>query len=502
MSSEAAVVVERSVWRRVFSFPMMLVGILLTSPFIASLDVQQGGPVMRDPDIWWHMRNAQVLLTTHHFIRHDLYSFTVAGKPWVNPEWMAEIPYYLGFRWLGELGLFLVMLLAVELFIVGMLVRCYRRSGEITSAFLATWIAVLLAAINIGPRTILFGWLCFLVEMFLLEDYRKGKDRLWLMVPLFALWVNVHGSWVIGFAFFVVYVAAGFAGGTWGSIEAVRWTGGEKRKLILVGAASVAALFVNPYGWRLVAYPFNMLLHQRLNLAVVDEWRSVNFQSFYGVLMFVLAALMLVFTLMRRRTWALYELLFTLLAVYEGLAHKRFLFLAGLIVCPLLTVELSGVVFAPYDAKKDNKPWLNVAMLAGFLTFAALHFPSRAQLHAAETRYFPVKALPALESDCASQHVLNRYEWGGYLIWNARNIPVFLDSRTDIFEYHGVLKDYLEATNLSHSLALLNQYKVGCVLLQPNAELVYLLQHEPGWATRYEDGTAALMVREPGMMEH
>lgn len=486
---------KRSVWRWMFSFPAMLIGILLTSPFFASLDVQLGGPVMRDPDIWWHMRNAQILLTTHQFIRWDLYSFSTAGKPWVNPEWMAEIPYYLGFRWLGELGLFLVMLLAVELFIAGMLVRCYQRSGEIKSAFLATWIAVLLAAINIGPRTILFGWLCFLAEIFLLEDYRRGRDLLWLMVPLFALWVNLHGSWAIGYAFFVVYVAAGFVGGVWGSIEAVRWTAAQKRKLITVGSASVAALFVNPYGWRLVAYPFNLLLNQTLNLAVVDEWRSVSFQSFYGVLVFLLAAAMLVFTLARRRPWALYELLFALLALYEGLAHKRFLFLVGLVVCPMMTVELAGLVFAPYDPQKDNKPWLNLAMLAGFATFAALHFPGRARLHVAEMQYFPVKALPALERHCADTHLLNRYEWGGYLIWNARDVPVFLDSRTDIFEYHGVLADYLSATNLDGSLKLLDQYKVRCVLLQPNAELVYLLQHEPGWRTRYEDGTSALVVR-------
>jgi hypothetical protein len=83
----------------------MLVAILFASPFFASLDVQQGGPVMRDPDIWWHLRNAQILLSTHHFIRQDLYSFTTAGQPWINPEWLAEIPYYFGFRLFVEPGL-------------------------------------------------------------------------------------------------------------------------------------------------------------------------------------------------------------------------------------------------------------------------------------------------------------------------------------------------------------------------------------------------------------
>jgi hypothetical protein len=38
---------------------------------------QQGGPVMRDPDI---LRNAQILLTTHRFIRRDMYSFTTFGQ--------------------------------------------------------------------------------------------------------------------------------------------------------------------------------------------------------------------------------------------------------------------------------------------------------------------------------------------------------------------------------------------------------------------------------------
>ncbi|MGB0125145.1 MAG: hypothetical protein WA400_07160 [Silvibacterium sp.] len=482
-------------WRRLFSFPAMLMAILFASPFFASLDVQRGGPVMRDPDIWWHLRNAQILLSTHHFIRQDLYSFTTSGQPWINPEWLAEIPYYFGFRLFGERGIFLVMLAAVELFIAGMLVRCYLRSRDISSAFLATWIAVLLAAVNIGPRTILFGWLCFLGEMFVLEAFRRGRDHLWLLIPIYALWINLHGSWLIGYAFFVLFVASGTAGGTWGSIEAVKWTPAQLKKLMAVGAASVAALFVNPYGWRLVAYPFNMLLHQRLNLAVVDEWRSVSFQSFYGVVVFVLASAMLVFTLARRRSWPLYELLFALLAVYVGLSHKRFLFLIGMIVCPMMTVELAGLVFAPYDAKKDNKQVLNVVLMAGFLFFAIRHVPTSAKLHVAEAEYFPVKALPALENSCSGEHTLNQYEWGGFLIWHARGTPVFVDSRTDIFEYYGVLADYLKAANMDDSLAILDRYRVGCVLLSPGSQLVYLLQHTPGWRTQYEDGTATLLVR-------
>jgi hypothetical protein len=482
-------------WPRLFSFPAMLITGLLVSPFFASVNVQQGGPVLSDPDIWWHLRNAQLMLSTHHFIRQDLYSFTTHGQPWIDPEWLAEIPYYLGFRLLGERGLFLVMLAAVELVIGGVLLLCYRRSGDVKAAYLATWIAVLFAAINIGPRTILFGWICFLIEMVLLEAFRRGVDRVWLLAPLFALWINLHGSWLIGFAFLLLFVVSGLLQGRWGSIEAVKWTPSQLRKLAAVVAASLAALFVNPYGWRLVVYPFDLIFRQRLNVAVIDEWRSVDFQSFHGALMFIVIAGMLLFTLARRRPWPLHELLFVLVAFYAALTHKRFLFLAGIVACPVLSVALAGAVFEPYDAKRD-KPLLNAIIMVAFCTFAIRHTPTSAALRNAEGKYFPVDAMPELQRCCTQGYLLNRYEWGGYLIWNERDILVFVDSRTDIFEYHGVLFNYLKAVALDDSLAVLNQYHIDSVLLQPTAPIVYLLRHTPGWRVRYEDTTAVLLVRE------
>src|SRR6266446_6054606 len=61
-------------------------------------------PDLNDPDIWWHMRNAQYLFQHHQFPRFDMYSFTVAGHPWINHEWLSEIPYYLAYRAFGLAG--------------------------------------------------------------------------------------------------------------------------------------------------------------------------------------------------------------------------------------------------------------------------------------------------------------------------------------------------------------------------------------------------------------
>jgi hypothetical protein len=184
-----------------------------------------------------------------------------------------------------------------------------------------------------------------------------------------------------------------------------------------------------------------------------------------------------------------------LVAFYAALTHKRFLFLAGIVACPVLSVELAGAVFEPYDTKRD-KPLLNAIIMVAFCTFAIRHTPTSAALRNAEGKYFPADAMRELQRCCTQGHLLNRYEWGGYLIWNERDTQVFVDSRTDIFEYHGVLFDYLKAVTLDDSLAVLNRYHIDSVLQQPTAPIVYLLRHTPGWRVRYEDTTAVLLVRE------
>src|SRR5213594_1265337 len=74
-----------------------------------------------DPDIWWHLRNAEYLLQTHHLPNQDMYSFTVAGKAWMNHEWLAEIPFYLAWRANGLAGVTILWIVLVESIFLGLL---------------------------------------------------------------------------------------------------------------------------------------------------------------------------------------------------------------------------------------------------------------------------------------------------------------------------------------------------------------------------------------------
>ncbi len=482
----AAAGVASKSWRKIVSFP-----VLLAVALAACVYLFDSGSIA-DPDIWWHLRNAEVLTNTHSVVRQDLYSFTAAGSPWINEAWLGELPYYFGWQWLGIRGIYLVMLIQTELILLGVFALSYFASRNIKAAFLASSLGVWLATVSFGPRTLLIGWICLLAELFLLEQFKRGKDLLWWLVPLFILWINLHGSWLIGMVLFWTFCACGIVSGNWGRVEATRWTGSKFRKLVLVGGFSVAGLFLNPYTYHLVSYPFNVAFQQKLNVGHVEEWMSVDFHTVRGKILFAMLAAMIVLALVRRRRWRLDDLAFLLIGLYAALTYSRFLFLAAILITPILAAELD---FLPPYRPSVDKPWLNAVLIVAIGAACAWRFPAEETLQRDTVRTYPVTALEYLKEFHPEGRVLNDYLWGGYLIWNVPHIPVFIDSRVDIFEYNGVFADYLDLTQLRNSLDILDKYNIRYVLYRKNSPVAVLLMNTAGWKIRYQDATTALFER-------
>src|SRR5271165_2318837 len=483
---ERTIAARTSIWRRIFSFP-----ILLAMSLGASIFVFDSGSIA-DPDIWWHLRNAEIFVQTHSVVHHDVYSFTAAGARWINEAWLGELPYYFAWQWFGIRGIYLVMLSEVETIPLGVFALAYLESRNLLAAFSASWLAVWLATVSFGPRTLLAGWICLVAELLILTQFKRGKNLIWLLPPLFVLWANLHGSWLIGMVLLGIFFASGLVQGLWGRIEATRWTPCQLRKLIAAASLSVAGLFFNPYTYHLVFYPFNFAFKQRLNVNHVDEWMSLDFHSVRGKILFAMLAATIVLALVRKRRWQLHELAFTILGFYAAVTYSRFLFLAAIVVAPMLARELN--FFAPYRHEID-KPALNAAFMVAIVLGCILRFPSRDYLLRDTVRNYPVKALSYLQQFHPQGRVFNDCLWGGYLIWNARHIPVFIDSRIDIFEYNGVFADYLDAMGGKDTLELLNKYRIRYVLYEQESPVAYLLMHNPGWKVDYRDGTTVLLER-------
>jgi predicted nucleotidyltransferase len=123
------------------------------------------------------------------------------------------------------------------------------------------------------------------------------------------------------------------------------------------------------------------------------------------------------------------------------------------------------------------------------------YWPTSSEIQVKLAKEYPAEFLPYLKSHPPAGPVLTAYLWGGYLEWNARDLKTFVDSRVDIFEYAGVLKDYLDVLSLKQPDTILDKYKIRYVLLPPDEALVYVLQRDPKWKEIYSDKVCVLLER-------
>lgn len=471
------------------TFPFAVGWLVALGVFVSVKDL------LPDPDIFWHLRNAQYDVTNLRLVSSDMYSFTVAGAPWVSHEWLSEVLYYgtwRAFGWQGVVALYSGLTIAIVL-IIYWLAR--REGADPLIAAMAAALGKLLLGVGSGPRMQHFGWLCFLAIFFILQKYRRERTApLWALPLLFCLWINLHGGWLSGAAVCTVVVLSGLVPHDIGNLEASPWTGNDLKKLLITGVACVAALFVHPMGYKAVLYPFEVFLRMPLQQRFVTEWQPANFGSTVGLYVMLAMAAIFLAAILGKNRWRVDEALLTLFVFYFGLSHQRLLVLAGILL-PLILARHVGEL-SSYQPGQERRR-LNLAVSGLALLGILLLFPSQRRLQAEIDKEYPTAAVSYIRSHHLAGPMFNSYTWGGYLEWVLPEVKTFVDGRGDIFEFHGVLKDYIDTVYLRRSKEVLDQYGVGFVLIGRDAELAYLLNNTSGWRQSYQDNLSVIFERAP-----
>jgi hypothetical protein len=451
-----------------------------------------------DPDVWWHIKVGATILSTHHWPTTDPYSYTVYGTHWIAYQWLGDVVIALfANRW-GLRGLMALDIILAAFILFALYALVAMRCGNSKAAFVVCSLFLPLVYSSLSLRPQMLAYLFLLLALIILERFRQGHSgALWLLPPLFLVWVNTHGIFTLGLFALGVYWVCGLVETRGGGLESRRWTTRERVRLELVGLLVLLALTITPYGAELLLYPLDLAFSQQIMMANIIEWQPMMFDRAVGriFLLFVLAFLIAQVTL--RLRWRLEELVLLLAGIAGACLHVRL----TLIFVPF-SAPLFGVIMArwiePYEPAKD-KYVLNAALMALVLAAVVGFFPSRADLQRIMETKWPVRAVEYLRQHPAPKPMLNSYEYGGYLIWQMADVnKVFIDGRADIYVRTGVFVDYLKIVRVEFPAPfLLNAYNVQSCLMGREETLVTLLDASPDWEKIYGDPISVLYVRRP-----
>ena len=257
-----------------------------------------------DADLWGHLTFGRDIVHAGRVHSADPYSFT-SDRAWINHEWLAEAVMWVAYSVGGAAGLAalkLTLACAAGLALLATWrlqpLRPAVRDGMLFLTALGTWPLVA----TIRPQA--FSMFLFAVLLFVLHRAREGRTRWLLALPIvFAVWVNVHGGWIVGAGTLAIFVACSWRDPAWST---------RSRALLLASACgSALATLCNPYGASMLGFLTETVRPAR---ADIIEWQPAMRVPLVGVLLWTIpTAVAACGAWRRRRTPALSSLLVVLL---------------------------------------------------------------------------------------------------------------------------------------------------------------------------------------------
>jgi len=485
----AAEVRPRGVLGTVFSFPVVRVVLLV----MMAVFTFRGR--FNATDTWWDLKTGEIIWNTRSVPTVDLFSFTTNQHACVPHEWLAQLSIYAAYHLGGYVGMAAWFCVFVSLLSIGAYALCWLYSGSGKIAFLGGLGIWFFATIGFSIRAQLIGYLFLVCELLIVWLGRARNPKWFLVLPaLFILWVNCHGSFLLGLTVLGVVLACSFLEFRTGLLVSHRWTSRQRNMLAMASVLSIAGLFVNPAGLTQVTYPINTMFDQKLALALVSEWQPGSFDDPRAWGLLAVAGLILLVPLLRRVELTLQELLLVGLGFELAVQHERMVFVFGILAMPVLC----RLIAAAWNLRgtNRNRVLLNAVVITIATYVIVQRFPSSRELTEQVNKGNPVKALNFVRRSGLSGRMLNDYNYGGYLIWAAPERKVFADGRGDVYDWTGVLKDYTKFANLlENPRFLLDKYRIDYCLLDRNLPISRVMQLLPDWKSVYSDDMSIVFVR-------
>ncbi|MEE9208140.1 MAG: hypothetical protein V3U67_07190 [Gemmatimonadota bacterium] len=468
-----------------------------------------------DGDVGRHIRLGTHILETRSIPRTDLFSHTMAGEAFIPYEWLSEILFAQAHLLLGLAG---VALLTAVLF-AGANTLVYwttvRMGVGRPLAALLTAYSIVLQSSHLLPRPHLFTTLLSIATLALLLEHRRSADRrwLWALPPMFAVWANLHGGFLIGLTLLAVFGAEALWRVVWAKDrEAAR----PLRTLTITGFVCLAATLLNPVGPVILLHTTGYLGEQFL-VDFTHEYMSPSFHHLAGKLFLYNIVLGVLLLLSGRARPSFVGGVLFVVWLSAALFASRNIPIFSVILTPFLGVWTTRVILEVADSPsrlagiaRRFRDWSDrmtiqdvsltnpLGLLTVLVVMAAVFVaPGMREAYRWSEEVFPVEAVLWVQTQKLEGRVFNQFTWGGYLLYAAPEIPVFIDGQTDFYGEQ-LTRDYLTVVSAQPGWdSLLVEHQIDWTLTESKQPLNQVLDLRTDWERVYEDSTATVFVRRP-----
>ncbi|HXW69320.1 MAG TPA: hypothetical protein VEJ88_06895 [Dissulfurispiraceae bacterium] len=473
-----------------------------------------------DYDIWYHLKFGEYFIKNHTFnLDHSIFSWTPADPKWRYGIWLGSSMLYIAYSLLGPPGLYVlqwIVLLSIPFF-YWRFARLIGNSVSVTHIFclLLVFLPVNLTAIYIKPE--LFTTLFFTISVFVFFHVKVTHKQKWLFIypPLFFLWVNTHGGYLVGL-FFLSLAMAG-EGLNYFLSKKNRLPAPVLKTLLIMLVASYVAVIFNPYG---ISYHIGILKSlispEYMGYATkVFAWASLwgyvipnaghsfRFENTVWSLLFtiIVFAVLSVYAFKKRRFYDFALLLLNFVFFYLGMKQARVtIFLPIVALFSFLYVlrqsDLLGLT------KKAAPVALVLFVVCSFYIIdqSMMSLEDRSWFGSNMMKYVPVNEVEFIKKNRLPGPIFNDYLIGGYLIWAMYpDYKVFIDPRYGPY-WKELGPDYFKFTeNLTlENLKSFNTkypFKIAIIHMR-EIPLIFLFLSSPDWRLLYFDKTAVVIVNK------
>jgi tetratricopeptide (TPR) repeat protein len=486
-----------------------------------------------DLDIWLHLKTGELILKNRIIPSHDIFSFTLKAKPWVDHEWLFQVISYLVYsKWEAEgliiLQCCIILLSFWVLFLIG-----YRVIKSYLEVALFIFVAAYASTSRFNIRPDMFSLFFFVLYLYFLRFY-IDKRRIWLLVPLQVIWTNFHGYFFLGPLLILLFIIAEFLRrkikslpGQWETEFAL--TDIANRRLKKIFLFILLACIINPAGLKGALYPFDIAKGLLLGRAQVffrdiQELQSTllvgkhltNFGYYKLIIIFCFSLIVINFK--RLKIVDMLLVLFFLPFSFTLRNMAFFSFLCFTIIISYLPQTISAIsVNIRVETPLRNLLYLfrygiAIALIVLFgqrintiLAQSYYDFDSKelkSPLFGIDYGRYPKKAVDFILDHSVSPNILNDFNAGAYLIGRAYpERKVFIDGRTELYgpEFFKKYSDLMKG-DVSVFDEIIDKYRLETILLSTTSDFLYdIIKHiyrSPQWKLVFLDNSGIVFLKD------